>query len=96
MKLYILTHSGSEENYTPMVFKTELEAITELKNIYEDLVYDNNYPDEPRGYVAEYDSDNDKYVSEYVDNYEFYDTAAEIIYKDDTYDRFDIFEVEMN
>lgn len=32
---------------------------------------------------------------DYVDNDELYDTAAEIIYVDDTYDRFDIFEVEV-
>lgn len=95
MKLFILTRCAAEQNYTPKVFKTEQEAITELRNMYEDLVYDNNYADEPRGYVAEYDSDNDKYVREYVESYELYNKSAEIIYKDDTYDAFEIFEVEV-
>ena len=32
---------------------------------------------------------------DYVESDELYDTAAEIIYVDDTYDRLDIFEVEV-
>lgn len=31
----------------------------------------------------------------HVDSDELYNTSAEIIYKDDTYDRLDIFEVEL-
>ena len=31
----------------------------------------------------------------YVDSDELYETAAEIVYVDDTYDRLDIFEVEV-
>lgn len=91
MKLFILTHCAAEQNYTPMVFKTYEEAITKLRNMYEDLVYDTNYTDES----CDYDTDNEEYVKEYIDSYELYDTCAEIIYTDDTYDRLDIFEVEV-
>lgn len=93
MKLFVLTHCAAEENYTPKVFKTEQEAITELRNIFADLVYDTNYTEDDR--AAEYNFDNGKYVKECIDSYELYGKSAEIIYNDDTYDRFDIFEVEV-
>ena len=88
MKLYVLTHCAAEENYTPKVFKTEQEAITALRNVYEDLVYDTDYD-------AAAASDNEKYVKDYVECHELYNNVAEIIYVDGTYDRLDIFEVEV-
>lgn len=73
MKLYILTDSTPEANYTPQVFKTKEEAVKALEELYDK-------------YIAEYD---------YVDSEVFYETHAEVIYVDDTYNTLDIFEVEI-
>ena len=81
MKLFILTHCAAEENYTPRVFKTEQEAKKEMDRIVDRLLY-------------ERDEDNE-ITYQYSDDFELYNRAAEIIYDDDTYDRLDIFEVEV-
>lgn len=82
MKLFILTHCAAEQNYTPQVFKTEQEAKKEMDRIVNELLY-------------ERDADGE-IIDQYTDNFEIFDDTAELIYGDDTYDRLDIFEVEVN
>lgn len=82
-KLYVLTHCGPEENLTPQIFTTLARAEKELEDAYDLSLY-------------EYNSDG-----EVIKEYEYteaniYGTIAEIIWPDDTYDRWDIYEVEVN
>lgn len=81
MKLFILTHCAAEENYTPLVFKSKEEAKKEMDHIVNDLIY-------------ERDTDGEV-IDQYSDDYEIYEDSAAIYYGDDTYDRLDIFEVEV-
>lgn len=83
MKLFILTHCAAEDNYTPRVFQNKTDAILALNKSYDELVY-------------ERDADGEVlcvYGSVYEYNIEGF--RAEITYADDTYDVFEIFEVEV-
>lgn len=81
MKLFILTHCAAEENYTPLVFKTKEEAKKEMDQIADECIY-------------ERDTDGEV-IDQYSDDYKIYKDSAAIYYSDDTYDRLDIFEVEV-
>ena len=82
MKLFILTHCAAEENYTPQVFLDKKAARKELAKIADQCIYERD--------------EDGELLGSYTDNFELYDDAAEIIYSDDTYDRLDIFEIEVN
>ena len=81
MKLFILTRCAAEENYTPLVFKSKKEAKKAMDRIADDLIYERN-----AGGVV---------IDQYSDNYKIYEDSATVYYSDDTYDRLDIFEVEV-
>ena len=73
MEVYVLTRCSAEENYTPKVFKNKEDAVSALRDIYNECIS----------------------AGDYVDTDELYTTSAEIIYIDGTYDRLNIFEVEV-
>lgn len=82
MKLFILTHCAAEENYTPQVFLDKKAARKELAKIADQCIYERD--------------EDGELLGSYTDDFELYDDAAEIIYSDDTYDRLDIFEIEVS
>ena len=87
--IYVLTHCAAEENYTPRVFMNKKDAQEALKEEYRSLLID----------ACDFSDDvDDEYLEEesfYVYSKECGDNFAEIVWDDDTYNRLDIFEVEV-
>ena len=81
MKLYVLTHCGEGKNYNPSVFKTLKSAQKKMEEDYEACLYK--------------DQDDESDIHDYVDDYSIDDSAATITYDDETYDVWEIFEVEV-
>lgn len=75
MKVYVLTHCASEDNYTPEVFTSKEKAQTTLQFNYD------KYTD---------GGDNSSIFSS-----EIWEDGMEIIWDDDSYDKFQIFEVDL-
>ena len=82
MKVYVLTHCAAERNYTPSVFTDKVAAEKELMSQYEDA-------------AIEQLDDGGGDFNDCVESVEVTETRAEITYVDDTYDVWEIFEVEV-
>lgn len=82
MKLFVLTHCGEEGNYAPSVFIDKVAAEKELMTQYEDAA------------IEQLDDGGGDFY-DYVESAEVTETRAEITYVDDTYDVWEIFEVEV-
>lgn len=78
MKVYVLTHCAAEENYTPAVYFDKAKARAALKADYDENL------------------NNAKAVGAVFDTYfdDIDDNFASITYTDDTYDVYQLFEVE--
>lgn len=90
MKLFILTHCAAEENYTPSAHLNLRDAQAELNrqvNRCVDSVIGGNGDDETLT--------REEAIDCYFDVYEVHETSAVLVYTDETYDVFEIFEVEM-
>lgn len=93
MKLFILTNCSAEKNHTPQVFMNKKDAKKGLKEMYDELVYVKDYTEDLDNLKLFYDSTVNKYVKPGIFSWEIYNVSAEIIYTDDTYDVFEIFEI---
>ena len=81
-KVFVLTHCAAEENYSPSVFTDFDKAKKAMHDSVDDLVFEQH-------------DDESGEQHDYVESYNVTDVSAEVIYTDDTYDVFRIFEVEV-
>lgn len=93
MKVFVLTHSSSLKNWLPVVSESK-EVIekafkAKLKELLVDQNYDPEYDPEPTEF---YEGEP---LNSAIDNYDYGNDWAEIVYCDDNYDELEIYEVEM-
>ena len=88
-KVYVLTHCAAGENYTPRVFANKKDAQKALKEEYRNLIIDAcDFSDD----ISDKDLED---VNIYIYSKHCSANSAEIVWDDDTYDRLDIFGVEI-
>lgn len=82
MKVYVLTHCAAEKNYTPSVFTDRAKAEKEMEDAFESVVYQQL-------------DDECGDIQDCVDDFAINNSCATVTYVDDTYDVWEIFEVEV-